>query len=77
MFRALPSSNKAFLRGVNVGINGWHDAPSYARREDPVVCVGDAEGAGVGDEPSEFFGEEEEETVVETVRGRLAFKDRF
>ena len=33
------------------------------------------QGAGVRDEPGEFFGEEEEETVVETVRPwRIAFR---
>ena len=77
MFRALPSGNKAFLGGVNISINGWHDAPCNASSQDPVVCVGDTEGPGVRDKASELFWEKEEETVVKTVRRRLALEDRF
>ena len=77
VFRTLSSSNKTFLRGVHVGVHGRHDAPRNARRQDPVVSVGDAEGPGVRNKTGELFWEEEEETVVETVGRGLTLEDGF
>ena len=63
------TGQKPFLAGRDVGADGRHNAACNARSKKPVVSVGDRKGAGVGDEAGEFFWEEEEETVVKTVRG--------
>ena len=68
----LLAGQKTFLGGVNEMINGWHDASGHAGGKDPVVRVGDAEGAGVGKKAGELFGEEEEKTMVKAFRGKMA-----
>ena len=45
------------------------DTTSGGSRDDPIVSVGHAEGASVGDKPRIFFGEKEEQPVVETQWG--------
>ena len=62
---------------MNVVVNRWHDTPSDARCQNPVVRVGDAEGTSIRDETGELFRKEEKKTVVETLGGRLSPKKSF
>jgi hypothetical protein len=76
MLGPLPPSYKALLRGVNVSINSGHNAPRHASRQNPVIRVSDAKGAGVRNEARKLFGKKEEETVVKIFGGGLAFEER-
>ena len=66
---------KTFLTGVDEVDDIRHDGPSYRGSQKPIVGVSDAKGTGVGDEAGEFFREDEEETVVEAIRGGMTPHD--
>ena len=66
---------KTLLAGRDVGTDRRHDGTCDARGQQPIVCVGDGEGAGVGNQTSELFREEKEEPVVKALGGVMAPED--
>ena len=46
---------KTLLTGRDVGTDRRHDGPCNARGQQPIISVGDGEGAGVGNQTSELF----------------------
>lgn len=65
---AIATPQETLLRGVEEVDGGGHDGVGNYGGENAIVSVGDADGAGVGDEVGGFFGEKKE--VGEIVVGR-------
>jgi hypothetical protein len=72
---SVDTGQKTFLTRVDKVDDSRHDGPRYCGGQESVVGVSDTKGTGVGDKTGNFFWEEKEETVVETIRGGMTPRD--
>jgi hypothetical protein len=75
MITATFAIQKAFFRWVQKHRDGGHNAAGNRRGQQPVVGVGDAQRACVGDKAGTLFWQKEEETVIKTLGGGLTFEN--
>lgn len=68
---------KAFLGWFQKFKDRRHNGPSNRGRQEPIITVGDTDGASVRDEAGSLLRDKEEKAFVEVGRRRLARRDRF
>ena len=63
---------EAFLGRFDESSNSRHNKVGHSRGQEAVIGVGDADGAGVGDQPRRLLRDEEKDPMVEPRRRRAA-----
>ena len=77
MIPTILSRQKTFLSLVDILVDSRHYAPRDGSRENPVIRVGNAKGAGVRDKACVLFRKEIQKAVVEALRGTVTLRDNL
>ena len=72
VIHTLLAPEETFLRRFDESSNSRHNKVGHSGGQEAVISVGDADGAGVGDQPRRLLRDEKEDPMVEPRRRRVA-----